>query len=98
MQRCLAAGVTSVLGELPGEPAVDLLAALHVSNPSPKVIVLALREEVRSAASAAGADAFASKDESPERLVEALRSLRLESERGERRDDDRRDRVQNTTT
>ena len=66
--------------DLPGEPAADLLAALHASDPSPKVIVLALREEMREAARAAGADAFASKDEPPERLIAALRSLQLEGE------------------
>jgi DNA-binding NarL/FixJ family response regulator len=74
--------------DLPGRPAVDLLAALHAPELAPKVIVLALREDVGPAALAAGADAFASKDEPPERLLAALGSLQLEGKRGERTNDD----------
>jgi DNA-binding NarL/FixJ family response regulator len=66
---------------LPGRPVARLVAMLHALAWAPRVLVLALREERRGAALAAGADAFASKDESPERLLDALRALQVEGDR-----------------
>ena len=75
----------------------DLVETLHTLHPRPKVIVLALREDVREAALAAGADGFASKDEPPDRLVAALHSIQLEGEYAKRLKNDRCDNVQETT-
>ena len=69
---------------LPGRPIASLVAILHALSWTPRVLVLALREETLGAALAAGADAFASKDQSPERLVAALRALQVEGDRNER--------------
>jgi DNA-binding NarL/FixJ family response regulator len=63
---------------LSGLTGTDLVGALHALEPRPRVIVLALREDVREAALAAGADGFASKDESPDQLVTTLRALQSE--------------------
>jgi DNA-binding NarL/FixJ family response regulator len=60
---------------LPGRPIASLAPMLRAFAWRPLVLILALREETRPAALAAGADAFASKDEPPERLVGALRAL-----------------------
>jgi DNA-binding NarL/FixJ family response regulator len=64
--------------ELPGRPAAALLLALHGLTYHPKVIVLSARPESEEEALAAGADAFVSKSESPERLLRSFRRLVLE--------------------
>ena len=63
--------------ELPGRPAAALLFALHGVKVKPKVIVLSVRPEAEAAALAAGADAFVSKGDWPERLLVALHRLSL---------------------
>jgi nucleotide-binding universal stress UspA family protein len=55
-----------------------LLDALHTLHFHPKVIVLSGRPEVRQAALDAGADAFVSKGDPPERLLAALRNISKE--------------------
>lgn len=63
--------------DLPGEPVTDLLLSLSTVVNSPpssgnarlKVIALCVRPEVEQAALAAGADAFISKTDPPERLL-----------------------------
>ena len=55
--------------ELPGLPGVDLLPLLQDYCPELRVVVLSSRPEVRQAALEAGADAFASKGDPPERLL-----------------------------
>ena len=55
--------------ELPGLPGGALLQLLHDFCPRLQVIALSGRPEARQAALDAGADAFASKGEPPERLL-----------------------------
>lgn len=69
--------------ELPGKPATDgtrpgecpLLVALRSCYPRPLVVVLSGRPEAQRAALAAGADAFVSKGDPPERLLTTLHAL-----------------------
>jgi DNA-binding NarL/FixJ family response regulator len=69
--------------ELPGRPAAALLFALNGCDFQAKVIVLSKRPESERAALEAGADAFVSKADPPERLLRAFRSLLSPPERGE---------------
>ena len=70
--------------ELPGlqptDPATDsgqqLLLTLHACHPGLRVIALSGRPEACQAALAAGADAFVSKGDPPERLLAAVDSCR----------------------
>jgi DNA-binding NarL/FixJ family response regulator len=57
---------------LPGLPSKALLPALRALCPHLKVVVLSGRPEARQAALDAGADAFVSKIDPPERLLAAL--------------------------
>ncbi len=58
---------------LPGlHPSAQILAHLHHSNPRLKVIVLGGRPEDNVLAIALGADAFVSKTDPPENLLNAL--------------------------
>lgn len=59
---------------LQGSQADELLPALRSICPHIYVIALSSRPEVRGAALAAGADAFVSKIDSPERLLEVIAS------------------------
>jgi DNA-binding NarL/FixJ family response regulator len=59
---------------LPGIAAVDLLVALRQSCPDLTIIVLSGQPEVEENALRAGADAFVSKTDPPERLLAAVRS------------------------
>ena len=61
--------------ELPGLRADDRLPALRTRCPRLKVIALSGRPEARQAALTAGADAFVSKGEPPERLLTTLRAV-----------------------
>jgi DNA-binding NarL/FixJ family response regulator len=61
--------------ELPGRPAAALLLALHGLTHHPRVIVLSARPESEADAMAAGADAFVSKSDPPERLLDSFRHL-----------------------
>jgi len=61
--------------ELPGTPAAELLTRLRQLCPPLRVIPMSGRHELRQAALEAGAEAFASKTESPERLVTLIREL-----------------------
>jgi DNA-binding NarL/FixJ family response regulator len=57
---------------LAGVSADSLLAALHQVCPQLRVIVLSGQPEVEEDALAAGADAFLSKADPPERLLAAM--------------------------
>ena len=59
--------------ELPGLPAADLLRFLHDHRPGLLVVALSSQPGVRQAALEAGADAFVSKGDPPERLLAAVR-------------------------
>ena len=61
--------------ELPGQPGGELLANLGALNQEARVIVLSSRPEAKQAALAAGANAFVSKANGPEKLLTALREL-----------------------
>lgn len=61
--------------ELPGLPAVGSLPGLQRIYPGLLVIVLSGRPEMRQEALAAGADAFVSKADPPERLLAVLHSM-----------------------
>ncbi len=61
--------------ELPGL-AAPMLPALRRARPGLLVLALSGRPEARAAALAAGADAFVSKGDPPECLLDALRGLK----------------------
>jgi DNA-binding NarL/FixJ family response regulator len=63
--------------ELPGLPATALLPLLQYRCRALRLIVLSSRPEVRQAALDAGADAFVSKGEPPERLLAAIEAARV---------------------
>ncbi|HKZ83723.1 MAG TPA: response regulator transcription factor [Anaerolineae bacterium] len=56
-------------------PQFGVIAALRVACPRIKVIVLSGRPEARQQALDAGADAFASKGDPPEKLLETIRAV-----------------------
>lgn len=58
--------------ELPGLQPASLLSALRTASPGLLVIALSGSVTARRAALAAGADAFVSKSEQPERLLAAI--------------------------
>ena len=58
--------------ELPDQGGSEVLARLRTTWPDTAVIVLSGRPEARQAALAAGANAFVSKGDPPERLLEAV--------------------------
>jgi DNA-binding NarL/FixJ family response regulator len=60
--------------ELPGLTAMDSLSPLRQIRPNLLVIALSGRSEARLAALSAGADAFVSKGDPPERLLAAIRT------------------------
>ena len=59
--------------ELPGLPTGALLPVLHNYCPDLRVVALSSRPEARQAALEAGADAFASKGDPPERVLEVIK-------------------------
>jgi two-component system nitrate/nitrite response regulator NarL len=61
--------------ELPGMPAEKTLPLLRQACPGLRVIALSGGHELRQAALWAGADAFASKMEPPEKLLVLIREL-----------------------
>jgi DNA-binding NarL/FixJ family response regulator len=69
--------------ELPGLRSDDRLSALRTLCPRLKVIALSGQPEARRAALAAGADAFVSKGDPPERLLEAVGDCRRKQHRVE---------------
>jgi DNA-binding NarL/FixJ family response regulator len=66
--------------ELPRLPGTDLLANLRSICPDLSVITLSGRPEARRAALDAGADAFVSKSDPPERLLAAIHGCQLQIE------------------
>ena len=60
---------------LPGQPVPEVIAELKTLEHRPQIVVLSVRPEVESEAMAAGADAFISKTESPDRIMTILREM-----------------------
>jgi DNA-binding NarL/FixJ family response regulator len=58
--------------ELPGGPIEDLIAALHQLDPKPYVIIMSSEIEHSRMLLKAGADAFVSKGDQPEWLLDTL--------------------------
>jgi DNA-binding NarL/FixJ family response regulator len=61
---------------LPGIAVSELIADLRKLELPPKIVILAVRPEVENAAMAAGADAFVSKNGSPQELLACLSTMR----------------------
>ena len=64
--------------ELPGIPAEELLALIRQQCPCLGVVFMSGRLELRSMALLAGADIFAYKADSPEKLLEQIRGFIVE--------------------
>jgi len=61
--------------ELPGQPIEDLITALHACEPRPIVVVMGSKPEYGRMLLKAGADAFVSKSDQPEWLLETLQKF-----------------------
>ena len=68
--------------QLPGMDAQGMLARLRALCPGTAIVALSGRPEARRAALGAGADAFVSKVEPPDRFLEAVRLLTRHEENG----------------
>jgi DNA-binding NarL/FixJ family response regulator len=65
--------------ELPGKPIEYLVSELHACNPSPIVVVMGSKPEYGRMILKAGADAFVSKGDQPEWLLETLQKFEKRS-------------------
>ena len=72
--------------ELPGGPIEDLITALHQLDPKPYVIIMSSEIEHSRMLLKAGADAFVSKGDQPEWLLDTL----LKFDRGIKNEDSSR--------
>ncbi len=61
--------------DLPNRTPEDLLRLLRTQQPELKIIVMSGRQDLQQIAIKAGADAFASKADSPEKLLTMIRNL-----------------------
>ena len=73
------ADILIVAWHLPGVPMEELLPKIRGLEPAPRIVVLSTRPEARAKALSAGADAFISKNASPDKLLEVVRSLKNDS-------------------
>ena len=69
--------------DLPGSPIEDLIAMLHRTVPKPTVIVMSSNPEHGRLLLKAGADAFVSKGDQPDWLLDILRSYRKRAQKKE---------------
>jgi DNA-binding NarL/FixJ family response regulator len=69
--------------DFPGSPIEDLIAVLHRIVPKPTVIVMSSNPEHGRLLLMAGADAFVSKGEQPDWLLDILRSYRKRAQNKE---------------
>jgi DNA-binding NarL/FixJ family response regulator len=67
--------------DLPGMPIEELIAALHEQQPGPIVMVMSCKPESGRKLLKAGADAFVSKGDEPEWLLETLEKFEKETRR-----------------
>jgi DNA-binding NarL/FixJ family response regulator len=65
--------------ELPGKPFEDLITELHSAKPSPVVVGMSTRLEYGRIMLNAGADAFVSKNDQPDWLLEILHKFEQRS-------------------
>jgi DNA-binding NarL/FixJ family response regulator len=77
--RALLPDLVLLSWELPGLRADDTLSSLYKIYPDLAVIALSGRPEARQAALQAGADAFVSKADPPERLLVTIQQCRLDN-------------------
>ena len=61
--------------ELPGAPKMDRIAVLHKAYPSLKVVITSSQPEIAQQALAVHADAYVSKSEPPEQMVQVLQAI-----------------------
>ena len=61
--------------ELPGRPIEELIAKLHAQKPRPVVVVMGSKPEYGRMLLKAGADAFVSKGDQPDWLLETLKKF-----------------------
>ncbi len=66
--------------ELPGRPTRERVTVLRALVPALRVIVISARPESKTEAIAEGADAFISKTESPDKIVEIIQRFCLDNE------------------
>ncbi|WHH57891.1 response regulator transcription factor [Petroclostridium sp. X23] len=64
--------------ELPDSSISGVIPMLRKLSPNLKIIAMSSRPEASKAALTAGVDAFVSKGDQPERLLEAIRNIRVE--------------------
>jgi len=69
--------------DLPGGPVEDLFAALHGIRPKPIVIVMSSDPECSRMMLKAGADAFVSKGDQPDWLLQILRNYKKRTQKTE---------------
>jgi DNA-binding NarL/FixJ family response regulator len=65
--------------DLPGKPIEDLISELHLCKPRPIVVVMSSKPENGRMLLKAGADAFVSKGDQPDWLLETLKNFELRS-------------------
>ena len=70
-------------GELPGLYIEDLISRLHAIEPQPIVIVMSSESENSRKLLKAGADAFVSKGDEPDWLLETLQKFESRSKKNE---------------
>ncbi len=76
--RCVESSAPDLVvmdARMAGLDGVEATRIIKQAHPHVKVVVLSLYESYRTEALAAGADAFITKDEQPERLLATLTSL-----------------------
>jgi DNA-binding NarL/FixJ family response regulator len=61
--------------DLPGKPISDTISALHTFIPRPIVVVMGSKPETGRMLLKAGADAFVSKSDQPDWLLETLQKF-----------------------
>ena len=79
--------------DLPGRPSADIIATLKTFNPRPTVVVISSQLDLEETALHAGADAFVSKGDPPEKLLVTLHEMQLSVEDQAKKQIDKLDEV-----